>query len=689
MNISLECKAFRKALKFIFLGVAISMAGFTACKDDPAGNTDVEVTASFTYDPQHPKAGDVVTLNAETSTATDGAPDFAWELSAPAGSQAEIDNPSSHTATFRVDEAGDYHITLTVTSGGVSDTENATIKALPPVEEISGYIDSDRTLPGNTHYRVVGDLTVRNGATLTIEPGVVMEFESETALQITNDARLSAIGTEQDSIRFTGTTKTAGWWDGIYLYNATHPDNQMDYAVVEYGGGNAFHNSVAPGNLVIGRSSYSAAISVNNSTFRQSGGVGVSIHAGAKMPGSANNTYTKNADGAAGVYASSMHYLDSSSSYTGNAEGADYVIVDGNTLEENATWQALDVPYAIYDNVVVTDARLTIEAGAEFAFDAQTGLTLGSESITQANGTENSPIIFTGLTKEAGWWNGIYVFNTTHPDNLLDGIVVEYAGGEAFTTSTEPANLTVGRSSYSSSVTVKNSTFRNSKGVGMFVHASSDIPGSEINTYTGNDEGPVSFPTSKIHYLDNNSTFTGNASGTDYAIVRGNTLEDDATWQPLDVPYGMKGKSQIKTAELTIEPGAQFAFDAQARLEFGEESVIQLIGTDEKEILFTGMREEAGWWDGIFVFDTTHPDNTMEYVTIEYAGRVQMHSSSDPANLVVGRSSYPAHLSVTNSTFRNSNDTGLYIHSQSTTNADVCSANNFSGNGGTDCSDNQ
>ncbi|MEX0905030.1 MAG: hypothetical protein WD028_04870 [Balneolaceae bacterium] len=676
-----------KRLSMLFAGVVVAASFFTACSDDPAGSeTDITVTAEFTADPDEPKAGETVTLNAEASSVSEGSPEFNWALAAPSGSEAEIDNPNSVTASFEVDEVGDYDVTLTVSSGDANDTASLTVKGLSPVEELSGNISEDTTFPSNTSYRVVGNVKVNNGATLTIEPGVIIEFEAETLFEVTDGAKLSAIGTEQDSIKFTGTEKNAGWWDGVFFNRVTHPDNEMEYVIIEYAGGASIHSSIPETGLAVGRSLYDARMSLNNSTIRHSGGLGLFIHANGAMPGSANNTFTDNTTGAAGVYTSTMHFLDSSSTYTGNDE--DYVLVEANTLSDDATWQALDVPYATYGDASLNDAELTIEPGARFAFDAQSGLVINSGTII-AEGTEDDPILFTGLREEAGWWDGIFVTKTTHPDNLLNYIIVEYAGNEAAHGSTVPANLTVARSLYDASVSIKNSVFRNGAGVGLNIHSNGDIPGSENNTYTKNTEGPVELPTSKMHYLDSGSSFTGNADGEDFVWVNGNTREGDATWQPLNVPYGMKGSSAVEDGELTIEPGAIFAFDSQSDLVFGSASVIRAIGTEDDPILFTGIREEPGWWNGITVSKTEHPDNAMEYVTIEYGGGEEFHSSTEPANLTIGRSLYDAYLSVTNSTIQDSDDVGIYIHSNGATNANICSDNDFSGNAGDDCSDNQ
>ena len=77
--------------------------------------------------------------------------------------------------------------------------------------DIRGNITEDLTLYNLCKpYTIIGDLILANGATLTIEPGVQIEFEGPYSITVIDGAKLMSLGSEQDSITISGIS-----WNGI------------------------------------------------------------------------------------------------------------------------------------------------------------------------------------------------------------------------------------------------------------------------------------------------------------------------------------------------------------------------------------------------------------------------------------------------------------------------------------------
>ncbi|MEW5798457.1 MAG: hypothetical protein AB1728_05580 [Bacteroidota bacterium] len=86
----------------------------------------------------------------------------------------------------------------------------------------------------NENKIVVGDVTVNNGASLSISPGVTVRFAG--GKNLVSYGVLTAIGTPSQKITFTPlTTKTPGSWGSILMREAGAAGSAIEYAVVQYG----------------------------------------------------------------------------------------------------------------------------------------------------------------------------------------------------------------------------------------------------------------------------------------------------------------------------------------------------------------------------------------------------------------------------------------------------------------------
>ncbi len=104
------------------------------------------------------------------------------------------------------------------------------VQAEPSMIYISGDITEDTTWGADT-IKVISDITVIDGKTLTIDPGVYVEFQGAYMLIV--QGRLLAVGTAADSITFT-LNPVEGAWMGIKFDNtpSTNDTSRITYAYI-------------------------------------------------------------------------------------------------------------------------------------------------------------------------------------------------------------------------------------------------------------------------------------------------------------------------------------------------------------------------------------------------------------------------------------------------------------------------
>ncbi len=124
---------------------------------------------------------------------------------------------------------------------------------------VSGFISTNTTwtLAGSP-YIITGNTILDSGFVLTIDPGVVVKFNTSKSLQI--NGTLRAIGNSTNKITFTSNqaTPAPGDWDYILFFDMSEDYNYslltgniMEYCIVEYGGGASILNPFFPFNAAV------------------------------------------------------------------------------------------------------------------------------------------------------------------------------------------------------------------------------------------------------------------------------------------------------------------------------------------------------------------------------------------------------------------------------------------------------
>jgi hypothetical protein len=120
-------------------------------------------------------------------------------------------------------------------------------------EDLQGQItDGIVTLKSGVTYKLTGPLIVKNNATLKIEPGAIIQAQTDKGssnlyINIERTGKIDAQGTASEPILFTSTGTTMGSWGGICIHGQA-PNNVGENAASEingtqYGGSIANDNS--------------------------------------------------------------------------------------------------------------------------------------------------------------------------------------------------------------------------------------------------------------------------------------------------------------------------------------------------------------------------------------------------------------------------------------------------------------
>lgn len=603
---------------------------------------EAEITVSAGAD-RVVNVGESFTLNGSATASTGENLTTVWELvSKPNDSNLAIINPNSLSINLVADALGNYIFKFTATSSsGISESDDIEI-VVEPSTIILTDINEDTVLENIweeaelADYRVPG--TVRVNAALTIRPGVRIVFEQGAEMLVNSSGSISAVGEVSSQIIFTGVQASEGYWEQLAIFSNS-PENTLEHFVLEYAGASSQSLLMNSGRLVM-----------KNSTIRHSASYGIHLeNRESYLVDFENNSITENN---IPVYCLPEHFkfFDGSTDFSGNT--IDYIEGFQNRhIEEDGTWQKLNVPYYLPGTINNVFSDLTISPGTEILVGSDGGLFVTEEGSLSAVGTATEPISFSGEEQIPGFWTGL-IFSTNTAKNELTYIDIRHGGGiENLDLKGNVVVQDEGR------LKITNATLSDSDGYGLIILDDESIVSPFTNNIVTSNKVPISATPWHFGFFDASSDFSGNEEdaidGKRHTTLQ---LEDDATWKKLNVPYSLP-KTRLITigSQITLEAGTEFIGYSDAGIVVRDEGTLTAIGSTDEPIIFRGFENIPGYWIGIS-FETLSNANRLEHVHVSDGGQVGFLGSVLNTMIEVS-----GKLVTKNCNISNSEGIGVYI----------------------------
>lgn len=255
--------------------------------------------------------------------------------------------------------------------------------------------------------------------------------------------------------------------------------------------------------------------------------------------------------------------------------------------------------------VVSSGATLTLEPGVKLTF-ATDGLLQVDDGHLVAKGTSRDPVLLTGAEKAAGSWVGVSVGGRAKDGNVLENVIIEYAGKQTPVTHAAFTAYELDEPR----ISVTNSTFRSNAGAGL--RGGNAWTKVEGNSFLNNDG--ASIQTSAVGL-----TTIGKNKIAEPIFVDAGTMEKSGTWRATGAPIVVQGALRVgkegAPVVLTIETGAVVRVKDDA-LYFSHGSLVA------KGVIFTGANTPPaeGDWRGL-VFEGKSDGSSLDGCTVEFAGK--------------------------------------------------------------------
>lgn len=263
---------------------------------------------------------------------------------------------------------------------------------------------------------IVSDIRIHSG-NLSVAAGVELKFREGGQLLV--NGSLTANGSVNDAVVFTGTLEEPGHWVGIIVKGTA----SFQHAELQFGGNS--RNTVKPAALVVAGGAVeieAMLISHSASLALHLAGASSALKRVEKLK-ILNNSYTIN------MPLRNIIQLGVSIEFENNTDSE--ITLEGSSItNSNIDIYHLGVPYLLEGLTNIISGKFSINAGVKLYMGDGAEIKLSQNSAFSVVGTADSPILLTHKSSIPGAWRGVNIYSD-NTLNRMEYATVEFAGGSA------------------------------------------------------------------------------------------------------------------------------------------------------------------------------------------------------------------------------------------------------------------
>lgn len=318
------------------------------------------------------------------------------------------------------------------------------------------------------------------------------------------------------------------------------------------------------------------------------------------------------------VVSGNAEYIATFSDTPGGGGGTEGAVNLSGGISANTTLpdRGLGVDYIIDGFFYVEgNALLTVEPGVTIMFTGVGGgIRVEENAGLRMVGTADKPIVLTGPTNNSnpGAWENVVVTSKRN-DNQFEYVHFINGGNGDEVVRVE------------GKLSMKHCAVNGALHSGVALAWDGVLTAFENNTIK-NTEYPVWInELEKVNSLGTGNTYTNNTHNMivldDYWLDEGNSVT--YTFSNQGIPYFLKEGVYVDgTAIMKVNAGVEFVAAYDKEVNVGDNALIQVDGTASQPVIFKGLSNENGYWDGIDIESerSTNGGSYLTYCNILNAG---------------------------------------------------------------------